>query len=136
MDGTDEEVEAAFDVSVPADARCIPVVRRSVCRWMLRRHLDEARALVEFVTSELVAEGVTYAIEDIELHVEEIDGGMVRIEVRGPMAERPQRFVTIADQARRRREALLSALCRGHDRTVELERVTLWAEVRADRGGF
>lgn len=125
-----------LDLLVPPEPRYIPVARRSVCRWMLRRHLSEARRLVEFVTSELLAEGLTHAVEGLDLHVEETDDGRVRIEVRGAMAEEPVRFTTIAGQVKRRREALLAALCTGHDEVRAGSRVTLWAEVRADRDGF
>lgn len=125
-----------LDLSVPPEPRSIPSARRLVCRWMLRRHLSEARQLVEFVTSELLAEGLTHAVADLDLHVEETRHGCVRIEVRGAMVEEPVRFVTVADQAKRRREALLTALCTGHDEIRAGPRVTLWAEVRADRDGF
>lgn len=103
---------------------------------MLRRHLCEARHLVEFVTSELLAEGLTHAAEGLDLHVEETPDARVRVEVRGTMTEEPVRFTTIADQVKRRREALLAALCASHDEVRVGSRVTLWAEVPADRDGF
>lgn len=131
-----DDAHDILDLSVPPEPRYIPVARRSVCRWMLRRHLSEARKLVEFVTSELLAEGLTHAVDDLDLHVEETRDGRVRVEVRGTMVEEPVRFVTVADQVRRRREALLAALCTGHDEIRTGPRVTLWAEVRADRDGF
>lgn len=120
MDPTHER-GASLDVSFPADPRCIPLARQVVCRWMLRRHLDE---------------GVIHALDGLDLHVEETDGGFVRVEVRGAMTPEPRRLRAVADRVQRRREALLSALCRGHDRAVGDDGVTLWAEVRADREGF
>ncbi len=134
--GASDDALDVLDISVPPEPRYIPVARRSVCRWMLRRHLSEARQLVEFVTSELLAEGLTHAVEGLDLHVEEIDGGRVRVEVCGAMADEPVRFTTIADQVKRRREALLGALCTRHDEVRAGSRVTLWAEVPADRDGF
>ncbi len=125
-----------LDISVPPEPEYIPVARRSVCRWMLRRHLCEARQLVEFVTSELLAEGLTHAVEGLDLHVEETHDARVRVEVRGAMTEEPVRFTTIADQVKRRREALLAALCASRDEVRVGSRVTLWAEVPADRDGF
>lgn len=134
-EGTGETPETPLELSLSPEARVIPPARRAVRRWLLRRHLDEACALVEFVTSELLAEGVTHALApELELRVEEVGVGVVRIEVRGRMSPHPQRFTTVAEHARRRRDALLSALCRSHDRTGGNGQAVLWAEVRADRG--
>lgn len=117
-----------FLITIEPEPREVPYVRHALRRRLVSWDLIRHRKVVELLASELLGHVITCAVSKVDVHAH-YEGDRVRIEIEADVASEPLRLRSVAEQARRRSEAILAALSREHGVDLVDGHERTWFEV-------